>query len=98
MSEMVERVSRALCSSFQGIDPDKPLAFKGVDPDVIYLGEPLWKGMLPIARTIIAAMREPTEYMMNYPRSHAGVPACGNEEYGNVWRLMIDGAVDQEQV
>lgn len=57
MSEMVERVARAICQA-QMIDPDKAVHCQG--GGILYE----WHWWVREARAAMDAMREPTEWMM----------------------------------
>jgi hypothetical protein len=88
MSEMVERVSRAICVA-NGEDPDKMYPY--VDPGSKVLCsfgvyQPQWFHVLPLARAAIAAMREPTKAMIESAEVEAVYPA-------EHWRTMIDEAL-----
>ena len=102
MNEMVERVALALCACFVDVDPDKPMLFKGADPDVIYMNDPLWKALLPMAMSAISAMREPSPAMLaaadaaTPPGFHWGI-RDGDLHSGRViYKAMIDEALSGE--
>jgi hypothetical protein len=79
MSEMVERVARAICAKNATLD---------------------WREYRDEAKRAIAAMREPTNAMIEAgveilePSEHAvyGSDCYGSEAHG-VWRAMIDAAL-----
>lgn len=83
MSEMIERVARALCKA-DGCDPDHE------SPDQIDAGIKLWTRYVRDARAAIEAMREPTEAM-----SEAVKPLglCRTEDAAEIYRAMIDAAL-----
>lgn len=94
MSEMVERVARAICVVAKG--PDYP--------DADYYGKPgdpwrkWWESFVPEARAAIAAMREPTEAMREAALDadldiYWGYMAEGPGKPGDVWRAMIGAAL-----
>ena len=83
MSEMVERVARALCDR----DPDGTQG--GPMSSGIWLdeGEANWTAFTDKARAAIAAMREPTAAMLE---------AAGGErprETAYAWQAMLDAAL-----
>lgn len=88
MSEMVERVARAL---YEGALADhraglRPLVFADMTgPDHRY-----W---LARAREAIVAMREPTEAMVDAAMSFGWQPEPLNIGYDDAWRVMIDAAL-----
>jgi hypothetical protein len=87
MSEMVERVARAICSS-TGRDPDSPFRDHHGRP----LDFPEWKRWSAEARAAIEAMRETTPEMRQ-----AGVLGAGAHyiigDPNRVWGAMIDAAL-----
>lgn len=94
MSEMVERVARALAW-----EADK--RFRTVDPGFAALKEPdpqayvdrAWPKYASDARAVIAAMREPTEGMCRaYVHAEQREMAYGMEPK-DAWRAMIDEAL-----
>jgi len=103
MSEMVERVARAICaanesevSGRQASPDDVPVSGRGA-------GQPLWKLYEPLARAAIAAMREPTEAMLKAGKVPTreislgnGTTATGFGLWGgerSSWQAMIDKAL-----
>lgn len=82
MSEMVDRVAKALMCSLHGHDD-----FSNAHPamQAAYLRQ---------ARAVIAAMREPTDQMLDvaYDRDDWD-DACSHAE---AWRVMIDAALSLE--
>lgn len=88
MSEMVERVARALCPG----DPDEmtpEMVRREIDGRVTCTFDgpmvPVWTFFVGQARTAIEAMREPTEAMDN---------ASGHENtHSDVWRAMVGEAL-----
>ena len=91
MSEMVERVARAICEA-DGVDPDKEICGMGVQLPIGELA-PAWRARLKQARAAIEAMREPTEAMTNQEGLHWGYSChvCGGLKEG--WQAMIDDAL-----
>lgn len=90
MSEMVERVARAVCKA-NGTDPDND-DFPPCD----------WRNYVPEANAAIAAMREPTGAMIDAGANSYGVPtpAIGslplsvlNGQPSKAWKTMIDEAL-----
>ena len=66
MSEMIERVARALCTA-DGCSPD---AILGIVPAVgsvpfADIATPAWRSYVDKARAVIVAMREPTNDMLD---------------------------------
>jgi hypothetical protein len=57
-NEIIERAARAICAA-GGQDPDARVNIVGA-PD-----RALWEAYIPEARAAVAAMREPTEAMLN---------------------------------
>jgi hypothetical protein len=92
MSEMVERVARALC-----VD-----AHSGrLSPDAIMtcgprseIGKPAWRLFEDRARVAIAAMREPTEAMVDAQMRKVGYLQSSPDGY----RAMIDEALREPLV
>ena len=84
MSEMVERVARAILAAERAApEPDAPvlLGLKTVRA---------WEARLPLARAALDAMREPTDDMW------AAVPVINDpNDWGarEVWHAMIDEAL-----
>jgi hypothetical protein len=80
MNEMIERVARALCLRRGKIDGESDLG------DYV---ERHWSCHTEEARDAIAAMREPTEAM---------VEAAGdakNSDWDEIWHPMIDAALKE---
>jgi hypothetical protein len=77
MNEMIERVARVICAlhTTNGADRDRL-----VDRD--------WEDWVLDARAAIAAMRAPTEAMMQ-------VPVAGFVDAGEYWDAMIDAALKE---
>ena len=92
MSEMVERVAKALYERWA-----KGFSVARVWED--NRDEELRVDFLDIARTAIAPMREPTEAMQDAGRdaiTHAeaaGMRPAHKIKAGEAWRAMIDGAL-----
>jgi hypothetical protein len=89
ISEMVERVAKALCLS-DGIDPDGN-AYRDFEPDCEL---PAWRrlGYQEAAIVAIKAMREPTRGML-------GADSIGGSKrmiwlQPDMWRRAIDDALD----
>lgn len=89
MSEMVERVARAvahlrMCELQGNIVPCASCSnARGHNDDV---------GCMTLARAVIEAMREPTE-AMRIAALTTGLPEVGDPPlYEMVWRAMLDGA------
>lgn len=80
MSEMVERVARALCKS-ERKNPD--YIGPGADPNF-----PIWTTYQLRARAVISAMREPTEKMVKIEE----LPYSPGEMTA-YWHAMIDEAL-----
>ena len=87
MSEMVERVARAICRA-NGEDPDEPgYGFLGGGAPTSYA----WQGYASHARVAIQAMREPTESMTAAAYAE---PAVALTPFApHYWRRMIDEAL-----
>jgi len=82
MSDMIERVARALCWN-NGMNPD--LTLGGDDENF------LWHEYVSGTRAAIAAMREPTEIMIL-----AGVHHENMGNMAGRWQAMIDAALAEE--
>ena len=81
MSEMIERVARAMCREWLEMD------YEGENVD--HLVEHEWSGWAYIAQTAIAAMREPTLGMTD-----AGYAASDEHHtMSAAWQAMIDEAL-----
>lgn len=107
MSEMVEKVARAICR-VQGRDPNSPVAWSaatvgakeaGVSRIIDQPSYPRWHEFKAEARAAIAAMREPTEAMeiagcdaFSRKFDDPGVAAVSPEV---AWRAMIDAAMKE---
>lgn len=86
--DMVERVARAIAGA------------NGGDPDMEYDGGPVWWKHEIHARAVLAALREPTEAMIQAGGTiEAGAvdrngaqDEIGSRNAGDVWRAMIDAA------
>lgn len=81
----IERAARALCA-LAGVDPNSTCdVHMPGDPDAIFA----WAGFRPQVRTVLQAIREPSEAMMV-----AG--ECAPPEATAIWRAMIDAALKDE--
>jgi hypothetical protein len=67
MTQMIERVARAICASGVCIDPDS------------YDVDRYWRRWIPEARAAISAMREPTEAMKRAADRLPDVMSVGDE-------------------
>lgn len=83
---MIERVARALCR------------LDGHPENAKMDGKPLWQDYVAEARAAIAAMRDPTETMLdgglrapNYLEDQASKRGCAN-----IYRAMIDAALAEQ--
>lgn len=87
MSEMVERVARAICLETPGckIGNRRP-------DDTDTLGaEPLWHSFISSARAAIATMREPTGKMLDATDDiDIGEYALWSSKAREIWQAMID--------
>ena len=87
MSEMVERVARAICVK-NCEDPDEAsYGFLGTgDPKSF-----AWRGYIPHAIAALAALREPTEEMVRaaYDQTMNGIGSMPRA----YWQAMIDEAL-----
>ena len=84
MSEMIERVARALAVT-NGVNPDGMTQI-GDDPPT-----DIWNIFSPQARAAIAAMRYPTKEMLNADHVQIKCHTCGGHIEG--WHAMIDEAL-----
>ena len=85
MSDMIERVARALCRDY-GDDPDQRCVGGLIDGPRWYL----WRGK---ARCAIEAMRVPTDEMNDAPYHSGAITGLLPHDAENVWRAMIDAAL-----
>lgn len=86
MSEMIERVARALASHhwyMSGNDPEKEGA-------VI---DRRWRNFEPQARAAIEAMRDPPQAMLDAGIGDAGWGDCEESEINYRWNAMINAAL-----
>jgi hypothetical protein len=86
MTQMIERVARAICASGVCIDPDS------------YDVDRYWRRWIPEARAAISAMREPTPAMLDTFVSRALQVSVSGEggwtQYAiGQWQQMIDAAL-----
>lgn len=83
MSEMIERVARGL-AGHNGYDPDDMSGAHNI-------GGPLWMAFVQEARVAIAAMRTPTQAMLDTTTN----PHCVEtmDDIRDVWTDMIDAAL-----
>jgi molecular chaperone DnaK (HSP70) len=81
MSEMIERVARALAENERGADLWDEISN---DSDIDYIGKNEFRDL---ARAAIEAMREPTEGMVEAANLHES-----NGVYAD-WQAMIDEAL-----
>ena len=79
MTTGLERVARALCV----LDANPPDGTMG--------GKPLWRDYLPEATAAIMALREPDKAMMTAAKLEA--VQTGRDDFGNIYRAMIDAAM-----
>jgi hypothetical protein len=103
MSEMIERVARALCK-LHGLDPDeespsvvvKQMAGYGAVGSFSGPPESHWRAYVPVATAAIEAMREPTEAMINAAYSSDPL-SCdvefAKDVYPPIWNGMINEAL-----
>ena len=91
MSDMVERAARAYCVA-EGVDPDKDCAGLG---NLVPVGEtwPAWKVRVVPIRAAIAAMREPTEPMIDV----AWKMLAGNLRPNEYYKYMIYTALQENK-
>lgn len=99
MSEMVERVARAIYDAENGIDGDQIADMLYDDIRIIGSVDECRAMTLAVcrmaARAAIAAMREPTEVMVRDGRAEIKpdhLPADDGDAVG-CWRAMIDAAL-----
>lgn len=95
MSEMVERVARAICATrcvraqvFNECCLDETTRLIG--PCKANMAQLLLLGPIQTARAAIAAMREPTDAMCRAGNSKAFITDGSTED---VWQAMIDAAL-----
>jgi hypothetical protein len=97
MSEMVQRVARAICASVDGRNPDHLIAVYEDRPCIgggimLPIHKRDWENYLVQARAAIDAMREPTEAMIEAGMDKTSWPIC-NGEVEHRWQAMIDEAL-----
>lgn len=99
MSEMIERVARAICKA-RGDDPDArgPAVWQsGFYPDHLFAR---WRSYEGLARAAIAEMREPTEAMVAAGGREVQIDYENGREADrvtdatNCWQAMIDAALN----
>lgn len=92
MTEMIERIARALCRD-DGLDPDSDwTAGKAAYRDLPQEMKAMWSCYEPKARLAIEAMREPTDAM-----EQAFLRACdlsGACLWKTAYRTLIDAALE----
>lgn len=102
MSEMVERAAWAVCPILKAVDEcDMPEIINGPRPECRQC-VPLDTGVpgcllvaCLVARAAIAAMREPTEAMLNAGLLHGFKNEDGLSAYPyRLWHAMIDAALE----
>lgn len=86
---MVERVATAICLC-NSCDPDLAVPTGNVNTNTLAVS---WTLYVPQARAAIAAMREPTEAMMEAGRDLGPSEALIT---GNEYRAMIDAALSEK--
>jgi len=84
MTEMVERVARAICRN-SGEEMEVP----GLELYVV----DHWLAHRDDARAAIEAMREPTAWMDEAPMRSGMIDDLGSFTAAEVWRAMIDAAL-----
>lgn len=89
MSEMVERVARALCVA-DGCDPDHESA------DPIDTGIKLWTRYVRDASAAIEAIREPTKAMIQAAYD-SSLDDDERFDAHEIWQAMIDEALKPER-
>lgn len=90
MSEMVERVARALCSE-DGRDPEGDDCWNfGRDHSI---KKKNWEAYVGGARAAILAMREPTDAVLKAGAAHWDDDWCSETNALNMWNGMIDEAL-----
>ena len=84
MSEMVERVARAICEA-SGLNPDH-----NYDPNQISRSDDVrWRLFIPHARAAIEALRDPTEDMAN-------AAECAEPfSFEAMWKAAVDAALGE---
>ena len=92
MSEMVERVGRAIDP--RGWETQDGLRQYSPDYWASETQTECRKELIARARRAIAAMREPTEAMTRAGWEHTGDP-CWLHNVADAWRAMIDAAVGE---
>ena len=92
MTDIIERVARALCVS-DATPPDRPVSFED--------NTPLWELHKKAARAAIAAMRDCTPAMLD--AGSAAHPAGGyvretllTDIIEAEWRAMVDAALEEK--
>ena len=83
---MIDRVARALCIDFV---PDADWDYIKSMPV-----HPLGDRFTALARKAIAAMREPTDAMIDEAWEHTADP-CWRENVADAWRAAIDAALSE---
>ena len=88
MSEMIERVARAICEA-NGRDPDELCADYMMEKDRVAAGNPAreWEIWEDDARAAIAAMNPPTEAMVHQGWSRSG---SSKERVRTIYAVMVE--------
>lgn len=81
MSSPLERAARALCE------------LAGNPPGATMNGKPLWVDYLPEVRAVIAAIREPSDVMLDAAEDMEAQSARGTA--GNMWSAMIGAMLEE---
>jgi hypothetical protein len=98
MSEMIERVARAMCKEISGRDADDKDG--GPHPLGTWLDpvERWWTGYIDAARAAIAAMREPTEAMLAAAVQFPDHLRAEHPDKDDQWHAAMWAATKAEQM
>ncbi len=94
MSEMIERVARAIVAGISAATKDNhDIVLSEEDGKVLVDG---WCDYKVVARAAISAMREPTEAMIDAGKSQDCVPDWNDQaSAGQHWAAMISAALKE---
>jgi hypothetical protein len=92
MTEMIERVARALCRA-AGADPDVCVTCESIPPITFWV----WENYTAKARAAIEAMRVPTREMLTAGENHTNFLSSDCNDFLKGWRAAIDAALEDSR-
>ena len=75
----IERAARALCK------------LDGHPENTAFEGAPMWRSYLPQVRSVLQAIREPSDHMCLLPT----IGRLDDSDAEQIWTAMIDAALDE---